>query len=203
MYMLIRHKVKDFSLWKQAYDSRIQKRIGAGLTEKHLFTSTSDSHDVMILFQAEDFGRAKAFAESPELREKMEEAGVIGKPDIYFLDDHSGMSVMDEIEELKRIEEVYTDNPNKEVAIEFVCHAPDAKKVFLAGSFNNWNKEALPMKKNKRGQWKATIKLLPGRYEYKFFADGSWVMDKYCAEVVSDDKGSVNCAIDVAPRMAA
>ncbi len=203
MYMLIRHKIKDFSQWKQVYDSHLQKRIEAGLTEKHLFTSTSDPNEVIILFEAKDPGRAKAFTETADLRERMEKAGVIDKPDIYFLDDHSSMSVMDEIEELKRIEEVYTDRPDKEIAIEFVYQAPDAKKVSLAGNFNNWNTESLPMKKNKRGQWKATVKLLPGRYEYKYFADGSWVMDKYCTEVASDKRGAVNCVLDVAPKMAA
>ena len=203
MYMLIRHKIRDFSLWKQVYDSHIQKRLEAGLSEKHLFTSSGDPHEVIILFEATDLERAKAFSESPDLRERMEQAGVVDKPDIYFLEDHSGMAVMDEIEELKRMEEVFTDRPNKEVSMEFVYHAPDAGRVSLAGNFNNWNTASLPMKKNKRGQWKAVLKLLPGRYEYKYFADGSWVVDKECTEVVSDEKGGVNCVVDVAPKMAA
>jgi 1,4-alpha-glucan branching enzyme len=113
------------------------------------------------------------------------------------------MTERDEIEELKRMEEVYTDPLNKEVEIEFVYPAPQAREVYLAGSFNNWDTKSLPMKKNKRGQWKATIKLLPGRYEYKYFADGSWVTNMQCAEVVADNTGSMNCIIDVAPKMAA
>jgi hypothetical protein len=31
------------------------------------------------------------------------------------------------------------------------------------------------MKKDKKGVWKMKIKLPPGRYEYKFFADNAWV----------------------------
>lgn len=38
-----------------------------------------------MLFEARDTSRAKAFAASAELREKMQEVGVVDKPDVYFL----------------------------------------------------------------------------------------------------------------------
>ncbi len=34
--------------------------------------------------------RAKAFIDAPQLRDVMEKAGVIGKPDIYYLNDDYG-----------------------------------------------------------------------------------------------------------------
>jgi hypothetical protein len=40
---------------------------------------------VFLLFEADDIQKAKEFAASPDLRETMQEAGVIDKPDIYFL----------------------------------------------------------------------------------------------------------------------
>ena len=110
---------------------------------------------------------------------------------------------MSELDEMKWREEVHTDSKVKKVEIEFVYQAPQAKEVYLTGSFNNWDPRALRMKKNKLGQWKTTVSLVPGRYEYKYFADGSWVMDPQCQEVVVNDMGSTNCAISVAPRMAA
>lgn len=206
MYMLIRHKVRDFSTWKQTYDAHLVKRVEAGLTEKYLLQGADDPHEVIILFEVRDAARAKAFTESRDLRERIEKAGVVDRPDVYFLNDRSAASsktsgsfaLKDEIEELKRIEEIYTAPPDREVGIEFVYTAPQAKEVYVAGNFNNWDPKSLPMKKNKRGQWKATIRLLPGKYEYKYFVDGSWVMDKKCAEVVDD-----NCVIEVAPKMAA
>jgi 1,4-alpha-glucan branching enzyme len=51
--------------------------------------------------------------------------------------------------------------------VAFTFHAPEATEVFLAGGFNNWDTSSLPMKKDKDGVWKTTVKLLPGRYEYK------------------------------------
>jgi hypothetical protein len=84
-YLLIRHKVRDFSEWKRGYDAHLPKRTEAGLTEKHLLRGASDANEVILLFQAEDLGRAKAFAESPDLRQTMQNVGVLDKPDIYFL----------------------------------------------------------------------------------------------------------------------
>ncbi len=84
-FLLIRHKVRDFDTWKTGYDAHQPKRIEAGLTEKYLLHSEDDANEVVILFEAEDLDRAKAFAASADLREKMQEVGVVDTPDIYFL----------------------------------------------------------------------------------------------------------------------
>ena len=59
--------------------------------------------------------------------------------------------------------------------VEFLFHASDANEVCLAGDFNEWDPATIPMKKQKEGLWKATLRLGPGRYEYKVCADGQWV----------------------------
>jgi hypothetical protein len=84
-YVLVRHKVKDFKTWKPFYDRHIDKRTEAGMTEVYLLRGVSDPNEVIILFEAMEIGRARKFAESPDVMEKMKEAGVIDKPDIYFL----------------------------------------------------------------------------------------------------------------------
>src|SRR5262249_27077482 len=84
-YMLIRHKVRDFSEWKRGYDAHLPKRVEAGLTEKHLLRGAQEPNEVILLFEAKDLNRAKTFAESADLRETMQRVGVVDKPDIYFL----------------------------------------------------------------------------------------------------------------------
>jgi 1,4-alpha-glucan branching enzyme len=79
-----------------------------------------------------------------------------------------------------------------EKTVEFTFGAPDAKEVFLAGEFNNWDTLSLPMKKDKKGIWKIKIKLTPGRYEYKFFADNVWVESLPGAEKSSNPFGTQN-----------
>lgn len=84
-FMLIRHKVKDFTVWKAGYDAHAPKRDEAGLTEQYLLRGVDDANEVVMLFEAQDIARAKAFAESADLREAMQAVGVVGKPDICFL----------------------------------------------------------------------------------------------------------------------
>jgi 1,4-alpha-glucan branching enzyme len=80
--------------------------------------------------------------------------------------------------------------------VEFTCRAPEAKKVCIAGTFNDWNTKSMPMKKGKDGTWRIMVKLSP-RYEYKYFVDGTWAQDIPGAELASNPFGTNNCVIGV------
>jgi hypothetical protein len=84
-YLLVRHKVSDFSKWKAAYDTHLPARQRAGLKEEHLLRNTDNPNEVVLLFQTTDIQKAKEFGGSADLREAMQNAGVVDKPDIYFL----------------------------------------------------------------------------------------------------------------------
>ena len=84
-HVLIRHQVADFAKWKPVYDGHRATRQKAGLTEKHLLGTIDNPNEVVLLFEAEDLKRAQAFAQSLDLRETMQQAGVIDKPDVFFL----------------------------------------------------------------------------------------------------------------------
>jgi hypothetical protein len=84
-YLLVRHKVADFSTWKAGYDSHSPARQKAGLKQEHLLRNIEDPNVVILLFEAEDIEKAREFANSSDLRETMQKVGVIDKPDIYFL----------------------------------------------------------------------------------------------------------------------
>ena len=62
----------------------------------------------------------------------------------------------------------------QEAQTSFLCHAPEATTVFLAGTFNDWDPLAIPMERDGEGNWHAAIPLRPGRYEFKFIVDGQW-----------------------------
>ncbi len=81
--------------------------------------------------------------------------------------------------------------------VEFALNAPDAKKVCIAGQFNDWNTKSLPMKKGRDGTWKIKLKLPRGKCEYKYFVDGSWAQDISGAERVPNPFGTSNCVIYV------
>jgi hypothetical protein len=84
-YVLVRHKVTDFGEWKPVYDDHLPMRVAAGLTEKALLWGADDPDEVVVLFEAEDLDRARAFVASADLKETMQKAGVVGAPDISFL----------------------------------------------------------------------------------------------------------------------
>jgi 1,4-alpha-glucan branching enzyme len=86
----------------------------------------------------------------------------------------------------------------------FVCHAPEAKAVFLAGTFNGWHPLATPLVKDAQGNWSTTLSLWPGRYEYKFVVDGAWSCGpghdgdhQGCRECVPNPFGTTNRIIEV------
>ena len=86
-YVLVRHKVADFAEWKAGYDSHLPVRDEVRLKEIKLLQNAEDANEVVVLFEAADVARAKAFCASDDLRNKMKEVGVVGPPEILFLTD--------------------------------------------------------------------------------------------------------------------
>lgn len=81
--------------------------------------------------------------------------------------------------------------------VQFEFYAPQAQKVQVAGSFNAWNPSQTPLKKERDGKWKATLKLEPGRYEYRYWVDGDWQNDQRPVECAPNPFGSWNCILEV------
>ena len=68
-----------------------------------------------------------------------------------------------------------------------------ARTVFLAGNFNNWDPTAKQMTDKKNdGLFTTTISLVPGEYQYKFIINGTWCADPECADWVQNEHGTLN-----------
>jgi 1,4-alpha-glucan branching enzyme len=66
----------------------------------------------------------------------------------------------------------------KVIEVNFTIEAPHAESVKIAGDFSEWSLKAM----EKRGKtWETTLALAPGRYEYRYVADGEWVSDPSAA----------------------
>ena len=81
--------------------------------------------------------------------------------------------------------------------VEIIFYGPEAKEVFLAGEFNQWDTRSLPMTKDENGVWKCKMTLTPGRYEYKIFVDGAWSEDIKGSEAVPNPFGTQNLVLAV------
>jgi hypothetical protein len=73
----------------------------------------------------------------------------------------------------------------------------DARNVFVAGSFNNWDPNAMRMQRNTNG-WILPYTLAPGNYTYKFVVDGNWMTDPANPHTYTTDE--TNSLIAVKPN---
>jgi 1,4-alpha-glucan branching enzyme len=80
--------------------------------------------------------------------------------------------------------------------IEFAVEAPHADSVGVTGTFCDW-KDVYPLKRQRDGQWKRALNLVPGRYEYLFVVDGEWRDDPRSGAQVQNPYGGVNSVVDV------
>jgi 1,4-alpha-glucan branching enzyme len=84
-----------------------------------------------------------------------------------------------------------TTKKEKGKKVDFSLSAPHAESVLIAGDFNDWN--PTPMKRDKKGVWKASFSLAPGAYQYRFFVDSAWQTDPNCTDFVENPFGTFNC----------
>ncbi len=82
-------------------------------------------------------------------------------------------------------------------AVHFELAAPEARQVFIAGSFNEWRTTDLPMIRLADGKWAKSLTLTPGRYEYRFVVDGAWVPDPAATDTVPNPFSGVNAVVVV------
>jgi hypothetical protein len=81
--------------------------------------------------------------------------------------------------------------------VAFILSAPDAKEVYLAGSFNGWNPTADRLTKQKNGTWAISKSLSTGIHCYKFVADGEWFVDPQNREKYYNAEGGENSVVVV------
>jgi 1,4-alpha-glucan branching enzyme len=77
--------------------------------------------------------------------------------------------------------------------VTFTYVAPQARSVLLAGDFTGWQQTPVGLKKDKSGVWKATVSLVPGKYEYRLLVDGEWQNDPQCPTRQPNHFGGENC----------
>lgn len=82
--VLVTHKIKDWDAWKKVFDADKPNRMAAGLTDRALGYSAGDNHMVTMALAISDMKKAEDFSKSPELKKKMEEAGVEGPPTFFY-----------------------------------------------------------------------------------------------------------------------
>jgi chromosome partitioning protein len=83
--------------------------------------------------------------------------------------------------------------------VVFAARFENARKVLIAGDFNNWSPASTPMvSSGDAGVWKMRLPLPKGRYRYRFVVDGRWLTDPNNKFVEANQFGELNNVIEVA-----
>jgi 1,4-alpha-glucan branching enzyme len=83
--------------------------------------------------------------------------------------------------------------------IHFEFTDPVARKVCLAGSFNDWRPDEIEMVPLGGGKWAKDLNLAPGAYEYRLIVDGKWMLDPNASRTVPNPFGESNSLLTVPP----
>lgn len=86
-YLIVKHTVEDYAKWKPVFDLHGSARKAAGSKGAQLFRTDDNPNEVTLLFEWDSIENARRFSESPDIREVMQKAGVVGPPTLSFLNE--------------------------------------------------------------------------------------------------------------------
>ncbi len=82
-------------------------------------------------------------------------------------------------------------------AVRFGLEMPNAHKVSVVGTFNNWDPEATPLRSVGSRKWYVYAPVEVGRHEYRFVVDGKPVDEPKAELYVPNAQGGRNAVLEV------
>ncbi len=148
---LIYHKVKDYGLWKKAFDDFFEKRAESGELSYEVGVLEDDPNTVYVFNTWKSQDHYNKFKDDEELKEKMEEAGVTEPPKFLLLNKLEGTKMMDkkitgiiyhEVEDYDKWKKVFDDFERtrkefKEVSYEVGTINGNSKMIYVMNQWNN------------------------------------------------------------------
>lgn len=83
--LIVNHRVNDYATWKTMYDSDSARRDGAGMREIAVGEKAGDPGNVFLIWSVDDVSGIEQMMQDPELQKRMEEGGVISKPEVTVI----------------------------------------------------------------------------------------------------------------------
>lgn len=83
-YIIVKHTVKDYAVWKKAFNQHGATRKAAGSKGAQVLRNEANPNEVVVPMEWTSTDAAKKFATSDDRRKVMEGAGVISAPEIIF-----------------------------------------------------------------------------------------------------------------------
>jgi len=80
MYLVMQFTVRDYDDWKTMFDAGESLRTEHGCTGHEIFRSDDNANDLTIMLGFTSREAGEAFLADPELKKRMDEAGVVSEP---------------------------------------------------------------------------------------------------------------------------
>lgn len=79
----------------------------------------------------------------------------------------------------------------------FALNAPEARSVYVTGSFNDWSLDENCRMRRDGEKWTVQLSLQPGTYKYQFIVDGRWREDPGNPRQERNSFGDINSLLEV------
>lgn len=83
--IIVTHEVKDFDAWKPGFDSDDANRQNAGISNLSLYRDAFNPNIVTLIADAANIEVIMGMFTNPQMQEMMATAGVVGTPEVKFL----------------------------------------------------------------------------------------------------------------------
>jgi hypothetical protein len=85
--VFVRHRIKDYTVWKQVFDGFVTKRRDGGEQTYKVARLVGEPNNLCLFFEWDTAANAERFIASAELRSPMQQAGVAEQPEIYIAEE--------------------------------------------------------------------------------------------------------------------
>lgn len=142
--------------------------------------------------RVKDLQDAKVAREEKKATDAKETVEVVAKKEITSVEVKIPQGVS-----AKMAETIKEELPEIISGVKFSLAAPQAKSVYVTGSFNDWSLDDSCRLKQVNGKWETSLELKPGSYKYQFIVDGVWKEDPANSKKERNSFGDVNSLIEV------
>ena len=96
-----------------------------------------------------------------------------------------------------RMQDLVKEHAPSVCETRFVLNAPEARSVYVTGSFNDWSLDENCRMHVEEGHWVVRLPLNPGMYKYQFIVDGRWREDPANVRQERNSFGDINSLLEV------
>lgn len=83
--LAVQLKIGDYAKWRPVFDKHKILRDKAGFTNTHIYRHADNARELLIWSDVADVAKAREALAGQEIRSAMQEAGVIGHPQIHVI----------------------------------------------------------------------------------------------------------------------